>query len=71
MSINIRSQQLKSKNKNWYYQFQLGRTVTRFKTKYEACEYNIWNKKFQVNMRDVEKRNIPEWKKSCTTMHIN
>ena len=30
-SVNLKSQQLQNKNKNWMFQFHIGRTVTRFK----------------------------------------
>ena len=62
-SIDLKSQQLKNKNKNWMFQFHIGRTVTRFQKEFNSCEVNMWNSKKQVNMMDVKYRLIPDWKK--------
>ena len=62
-SIDLKSQQLKNKNKNWMFQFHIGRTVTRFQKEFKSCEVNMWNSKNQVNMMDVKYRLIPDWKK--------
>ena len=60
-SINLKSQQ--NKNKNWMFQFHIGRTVTRFQKEFNSCEVNIWNSNKQVNTMDVKYRLIPDWKK--------
>ena len=62
-SIDLKSQQLKNKNKNWMFQFHIGRTVTRFQKEFNSCEVNMWNSNKQVNMMDVKYRLIPDWKK--------
>ena len=70
-TIKLRSQQTKNTTKKWVFQFQIGRTVTRFNNSYESCQSNIWNNNTQVNMCDVENRKIPKWKKNFITLRTN